>query len=68
MQNSLCVVATSSSNGLDSRHKHGAARCRAEDFARHLRETHNYKQQGKYDLLFTSPARVAMYVSCELEI
>ena len=62
MQNSLCVVATSSSNarsnGLDSLHKHDAARCGTEDFARHLRKTHKYKQQGKYDLLLTSPAHV----------
>ena len=47
-------VATSSSNGLKSHHKHGADRCGTEDFGRHLRRTHKYKQQGK----FTS------YVSC----
>ena len=57
---SVSWVATSSSNGLESHHKHCAARCRTEDSGRHLRKTHKYKQQGKYDLLLTSPARVAM--------
>ena len=47
-----------STTGLDSFHKHGAARYGIEDFAKHLRKTHKYKQEAKYDLLLRSPAYV----------
>ena len=52
----LCVVA--STTGLDSRHKHGAARCGTENFPKHQRKTHKYKQQTKHNLFLTFPAHV----------
>ena len=40
----LCVWHIGSSTDIDSHHKHGAARCRTEDIAKHLRKVHKYKQ------------------------
>ena len=57
MQNSLCVVASTAD--LDSCHKHSAARCETEDFAKHLRKTHEYTSY--VHLLHT-------YLRCELKI